>query len=49
MPCRGISTITRDGGMEILPAGEEVEVTESEVPGLTGAWCKREMLRSEAE
>ena len=24
---------------------EEVKVTESEVPGLTGAWCKREMLR----
>jgi len=31
--------------MGILLAGEEVEVTESEVPGLTGAWCKREMLR----
>lgn len=37
---RGISTIIRDGGMGILPAGEEVGVTESEVPGLTGAWCK---------
>jgi hypothetical protein len=33
-------------GVEILPAGEEeVTVTESEVPGLTGAWCKRETLR----
>ncbi len=29
--------------------GEEVDVTESEVPGMTGAWCKREMLRTEAE
>lgn len=29
--------------------GEEVEVTESEVPVLAGAWCKREMLRTEAE
>jgi hypothetical protein len=29
-----------------LPMGEEeVDVTESEVPALTGAWCKREMLR----
>ena len=46
---RGISTIIRDGGMGILLAGEEVEVTESEVPGLTGAWCKRETLRIEAE
>jgi len=24
---------------------EEVDVTKSEVPVLTGAWCKREMLR----
>ncbi len=24
---------------------EEVEVTESEVPGLTGTWCERETLR----
>ncbi|TRO69920.1 hypothetical protein E4K73_04925 [Streptomyces sp. IB201691-2A2] len=32
--------------VEILPAGEEeVEVTESEAPGVAGAWCKREMLR----
>lgn len=29
--------------------GEEVDVTESEVPGVTGTWCKREMLRTEAE
>ncbi len=49
MPSRGFFTITRTGGVEILPAGEEVDVTESEVPGLTGAWCKRETLRSEAE
>jgi len=42
----GFSAITRGDGVEILPMGEEeVEVTESEVPGLTGAWCKREMLR----
>ncbi|QBJ90796.1 hypothetical protein D0Z67_11100 [Streptomyces seoulensis] len=33
-------------GMEISPMGEEeVEVTESEVPGLTGTWCERETLR----
>lgn len=32
--------------MDIAPAGEEeVDVTESEVPGLSGTWCKREMLR----
>jgi hypothetical protein len=29
--------------------GEEVDVTESEVPGVTGTWCKRETLRTEAE
>ncbi|MYT00651.1 hypothetical protein GTY58_26645 [Streptomyces sp. SID5469] len=46
MPCRGFSAITRTGGVEISPTGEEeVDVTESEVPVLTGAWCKREMLR----
>lgn len=29
-----------------MPMGEEeVKVTESEVPGHTGAWCKREMPR----
>lgn len=28
---------------------EEVEVTKSEVPVLTGAWCKRETLRRQAE
>ena len=49
MPLRGFFFITRDGGVEISPTGEEVEVTESEVPGLTGTWCKREMLRTEAE
>ena len=32
--------------MEFPPTGEEeVDVTESEVPVLTGIWCKREMLR----
>jgi hypothetical protein len=32
--------------VEISPMGEEeVDVTESEVPELTGACCKREMLR----
>ncbi|AVH58360.1 hypothetical protein C4B68_24250 [Streptomyces dengpaensis] len=42
----GFCVFTRVGGVEILPMGEEeVKVTESEVPGLTGAWCKREMLR----
>ncbi|GGJ34667.1 hypothetical protein GCM10012282_34310 [Streptomyces lacrimifluminis] len=34
------------GRVGILPMGEEeVEVTESEVPEYTGAWCKRETLR----
>lgn len=34
------------GGVETLPVGEEeVEVTESAAPAITGAWCKREMLR----
>ncbi len=34
------------GGVESLPTGEEeVEVTESAAPAITGAWCKREMLR----
>ncbi|TLS39585.1 hypothetical protein FE633_46175 [Streptomyces montanus] len=46
IPCCGFSAITRSGGVEILPAGEEeVEVTESEAPGRAGVWCKREMLR----
>jgi hypothetical protein len=32
--------------VEISSMGEEeVEVAKSEVPVLTGAWCKREMLR----
>ncbi|GGR53731.1 hypothetical protein GCM10010251_83450 [Streptomyces aurantiogriseus] len=40
------SAITRSTWVEILSMGEEeVEVTESEVPVLTGTWCKREMLR----
>lgn len=30
----------------IFPTGEEeVKVTESETPVLTGVWCKRELLR----
>lgn len=34
------------GGVESSPMGEEeVEVTESAAPVVTGAWCKREMLR----
>lgn len=34
------------GGVESPPSGEEeVEVTESAAPVVTGAWCKREMLR----
>jgi hypothetical protein len=46
MPSCGFRAIIRGDGVQILPMGEEeVEVTESEVPGLTGAWCKREMLR----
>ncbi|RDD85748.1 hypothetical protein DVZ84_27930 [Streptomyces parvulus] len=44
-PGAGFAVITRTGGVEISPAGEEVDVTESEVPGCTGTWCKREMLR----
>ena len=28
---------------------EEVDVTESEAPDVTGAWCKREALRIDAE
>jgi hypothetical protein len=35
---RGFSTITRPGGVGITPAGEEVDVTESEVPEFTGTW-----------
>jgi hypothetical protein len=36
--------------MEFPPTGEEeVDVTESEVPVPTGIWCKREMLRRDAE
>ena len=39
-------TFKKIGGVETSPTGEEeVEVTESEVPVPTGAWCKREMLR----
>ncbi|OQQ16673.1 hypothetical protein B0675_05500 [Streptomyces sp. M41(2017)] len=46
MHCRGFLRFTRIGGVEILSSGEEeVNVTESEVPVLTGTWCKREMLR----
>ncbi|MGW1544152.1 hypothetical protein ACWCPM_28595 [Streptomyces sp. NPDC002309] len=37
--------ITQNGRVEISPMGEEVDVTESAVPGLTGTWCTREMLR----
>ncbi|MFE6667663.1 hypothetical protein ACFVFH_29415 [Streptomyces sp. NPDC057697] len=34
------------GEAETSPMGEEeVEVTESAAPVVTGAWCKREMLR----
>ncbi|QER89242.1 hypothetical protein F3L20_28285 [Streptomyces tendae] len=42
--CRGagFSIITRTGGLEISRAGEEVDVTESEAPDVTGVWCKRE-------
>lgn len=49
--CRaaGFTVITRTGGVEIPPAGEEVDVTESEAPDDTGAWCKRRHIRSEAE
>jgi len=49
LPCCGFFVITRAGGVEISPMGEEVDVTESEVPDLTGTWCKRETLRTEAE
>ncbi|POX48763.1 hypothetical protein C3488_19585 [Streptomyces sp. Ru72] len=48
MPCCGFSVFTRSGGVETSPPGEEeVDVTESEVPALAGAWCTREMLRHE--
>ncbi|RMB79833.1 hypothetical protein CTZ28_43390 [Streptomyces shenzhenensis] len=40
-----LTVMIRAGAVEILPMGEEVDVTESGVPGFTGAWCKREMLR----
>ncbi|MEW5356335.1 hypothetical protein E0E62_28580 [Streptomyces sp. 16-176A] len=48
--CRGACSRVRfpqspAGRVEISPAGEEVDVTESEVPGLTGTGCEREMLR----
>ena len=34
------------GGVDTSPTGEEeVKVTESEAPAITGAWCEREMLR----
>lgn len=33
------------GGGESPPLGEEVDVTQSAAPVITGAWCKREMLR----
>jgi hypothetical protein len=46
MPRCGFSAITRTSGVGILPTGEEeVDVTESEVPDLTGTGCTREMLR----
>jgi hypothetical protein len=46
MLCCGFSESPRAGGVEILPTGEEeVEVTESAVPGVAGTWCTREMLR----
>jgi hypothetical protein len=35
--------------VDIPPSGEEVDVTESEVPEFTGTWCEREMLRDRAE
>ncbi|MFJ1615591.1 MULTISPECIES: hypothetical protein [unclassified Streptomyces] len=45
----GNPPVVRDrefGGVEALSMGEEeVEVTESAVPVMTGTWCKREMLR----
>ncbi|WP_172607598.1 hypothetical protein [Streptomyces spongiicola] len=35
------------GGVAISPMGEEeVKVAKSEAPVLTGAWCKRDMLRN---
>ncbi|PZG97043.1 hypothetical protein C1I97_25760 [Streptomyces sp. NTH33] len=40
-----VSIITRTGRVEILPTGEEVHVTESEVPGSPEPGAKREMLR----
>ncbi|RSS21153.1 hypothetical protein EF916_34670 [Streptomyces sp. WAC08452] len=45
MPGAGSTLITRAGGVETPPTGEEVDVTESEVPEWPGTWCEREMLR----
>ena len=45
----GFFDFTRTGGLEISLVGEEVDVTESEAPDDTGAWCKRRHIRSEAE
>jgi hypothetical protein len=44
---RGGGTSKKLGWVETLPTGEEeVKVAKSEAPEITGAWCKREMLRS---
>jgi hypothetical protein len=44
---RGGDTSKKLGWVETLPIGEEeVKVAKSEAPEITGAWCKREMLRS---
>ena len=44
-----VFTITRSGGVEILSAGEEVEVTESEVPELPEPGAKGRCTAAEAE
>lgn len=42
----GTGTPSKLGGVGILSTGEEeVKVAKSEAPVITGAWCKREMLR----
>jgi hypothetical protein len=44
---RAVAAPPKLGWVETLSTGEEeVKVAKSEAPENTGAWCKREMLRS---
>src|SRR4051794_21137051 len=49
MPGCGIFTIIRSGGVEISPTGEEVDVTESEVPELPEPGAKGRCSAARAE